>query len=165
MGQCVNNSSPLADCDVTIPSTPMTETTAPSVQNISTTNSEPQTGSLNNFLTVLITAIAVPVVLIYITALLAITFLLLACRRNKKLIIPIRTSQACGVSSQNMRVANATAIVLKENDAYRVTERSDVPSANVATKTNDAYGVVATADVATERNNAYGISTINVATE
>ena len=165
ISQCVDNSSPLADCDLTIPNTPMAETTTPPVQE-TTTNSEVQTISPGSFnLTAWMTAI-VPSILV-IAAFLGTTFLLIiliACIRSRKFSTStVSTSQACGVSPQ---AANATAIVLEENDAYRsrMIERNDVLSANVATKTNDAYGV-STANVATERNDAYGVSTANVVTE
>ena len=101
-------------------------------------------------------------------AFLGTTFLLIILiayiRSRKFSTLSVSTSQACGVSPQ---AANATAIVLEENDAYRsgMIERNDLLSANVATKTNDAYGAVATANVATKHNDAYGVSTANVATE
>ena len=124
---CVNNSSPLAGCDLVTPDTPNTVILSTTLDDRTTpiTNYPERVSPQFNFITATVTAIVILITATVITVLLCLPIIYRSRKRR----------------SSNQQNNYATAIELTENDAYQATdERED----GIILNENDVYESAAT---------------------
>ena len=140
----MNISSPLADCDLMIPNTPITIISTLPDKTTPITNSETVSPQFKGNVAILIIVIVVLITLLTIATFLAVTVILIVCRRSRN-------------STQNMNNTNAahTATVeLACSDArYVETEKKDALS--IVASENAAYGAAATLTGLVNEQNVY----------